>query len=336
MAHFVGHVNSEVVAQIAVNCHSFDPVKGLQNGIELMLNMPKKPGSSEVYRPHVRCGGSFIATDNVFALDTSTKDGRCVVLKACLRTVTPNNGGDSFALLSSQHDTLDQFVRISTSLLSDTRVKQKFSPEHIRAWEGVIADQSVSKVLVDDSGVCLLKFTHDGQEALVYARTGAVYAIVRDHGVVKTKALSPTEMAKARVDQLESQLSVLEDTAENLRFKHGILGGAIRLLYLTRNDSSSREVLTNFLRRNIDFMLGKMKEDVRLFLLSCNDSSSVFFGEYGTDLTDLSAKLKVTRQKGPPASEIKRKRDRAENDRKFRMESRGGSSGGKLKKSGKK
>ena len=325
MAHFVVNAGGN-----AVKCLSFDSLHGLQNGIPLVTGMPTGKNDGSYHPPHIRCGENFLGMNRKehHMPTISYFEGRPHVTRGLLQEITPNKeGAATFTVLSAFNFTpLNQLVYVTSRLVEDPRIKLKYDPKTIRAWQGVIADQTVGTLLRDEfSGDCLLLFTEDGQEADVYLGTGTVWRIARENGIVSAQILSWTETATVRVAQYQSQLELLTDSVDDIKRKHGIIGGAIRLLHLTKNAPGARQVLVQFLGDEKLPLTAKMRAEIYNLLASWNDNARFDFGEQSNVLN-----LTLLREhfKGAPAEEKKRKLDRANRDRQERAIMKGSSNGG--------
>lgn len=304
MANYVGNV-----AEAAMNCFSFDPYRGVAEGIVVTENMLNPRNDGSVYPPHIRCDG-FINLDRVKAPTTKTVGEQRLLTQACLRQIDPTNGGKSFNMFSSIGRT--GILLLINLLATSHRVKEKVSG--LRAWEGIEADNDIEKLLVSPSGA-LLFLTEDGQEVDVYLHNGSVFRLRREKDSVVNIPLTWTDMAKMRVEQFRTQIATLGDDEDDVRRLHGVLGGAIRLVRFCGKEQGPREVVSEFLAENVGNMTDRIRTEVRALLLLANDKYAGIFIT-GHNIVSLDDRRRNSGDAGRKLAEAKKKKaERQQRDR---------------------
>lgn len=307
-----------------VNCFSFSPYGGIEEGIAIKEGVIGPSG--KIIPNHVSVGGLFVQLNKFMPPETRQIHNVKRVWAAFVKEViTPQAEFDTLASAGEK----GIVVHIST-LVDNHHVREKQVVNDLNAWVGVVADSYVTTV-VYNRGEGLFLLTENGQEVDVHLSSGEVVRLVRENGKIVRVHLDWIQMAKLRVEQLDGQLMFQTDDEEGVRRTHGILAGAVRFVRHTAKIREVREVFSSFLADNVERMTDKMRSEVRVLLAGLGDRHAGMFVSSENVISLDTRPQKAS--KTPARLEAERKRlQRIKNDRDARERMRGPSNGGGKKK----
>jgi hypothetical protein len=308
----------------AVKNFSFSAYSGIVPGIRLHVGVPTSHNDGSVFAPHVKCGERFAAINRSSPPQMKKTQDGTFVYTADVDRIVPRNGSPFYTLCNGAGSKA-LLLYVDPKVVAKPHMKLKVDPSAMRAWNGVLCEDGVQIAAVDNrSGVSLLRFPSEGKSVFVYHDDGSITRITRKWDEFEVSSVDPEVTAELRVFQFRGQLEGLSDSEDDVKRKHGVLGGAIRLLQTTKKYPKARRVLVGFLREFADGdLLYQMMLDVRKTLLDWNDPEAVFFISEGpSKIIDLATK------KSPSAKPHNNKAERRARDQELRAKMRGGASGG--------
>lgn len=218
--------------------------------------------------PHVQIGSRFIN------LDRYNKPTLCGdrLHDAVVTEYTPLGKEKPFPLLSKWEDG-DERVYVLVDGDTPEHVRSRIDGDVVGAWYGVLPYGA--QVIESDrrAGSYLLKF-EEGCAADVCTADGLVHRLRMQRGTIKCIPLTPREMAEVRVRKFRADLDGLGD---DVKRRHGLFGGVIRLLLRTGRYPEARRVLVGFLEDHVEHLTDSMRRDIKLFLDACGYPAAATF-----------------------------------------------------------
>lgn len=287
-----------------MKCFSFTASRGLEEGIELVLDAPRLDNSGRCYPPHFRVGEHFLARDR--EVGCKYVNGR--VFDARLRTVTPFRGRPFTTLAKPTPGEDDPMHILLYFSLRISNLKREIRERRI--WTGVTTGaERLMTAPVDQEGLLLLK---EQDQVVCFLPDGRVERLVCAAGVVRHERLEPLEMLEERLLEAQRQLCMADDDSR----RRGVLFGVIRITPLTRGDT--RERLLDWL--HAQELHAGMRAALRQELYELGDPRQ---WEFAGSEPDPRVVAMTSGRRGPPPKRVQQRLERAARDRAEREAARG-------------
>lgn len=308
------------------NLYTFNPFTGITAGIRLVLD-GVDPRTQRPTAPHIAVGSRYVAVDK-FWKDVSL-DGVGRLHDVSLHTVHLHSGAKSFPVLIPQHPKETKlYCYIDPTVPKG--VKPWVNPQDVRARFGIGTMRGVKPVVSDNfTQTFFLEFEEEDSQVDIWYETGHIARLVRRADELVEIRLTAKEIAKERTWQFQKQMEELhDDDGVTMKCRHGIIGGAIRLLRLT-HDHGAQDELVDFLVDQLPNLTLSLRNEIHSLLKA---KGHLFAGNFLPGWTSNVVQLKsVSAVEGGAAkraAHIAQKRQKAAVESVRSQDRKGSSNGG--------
>lgn len=316
---------------MASNLFTFNPFSGVSEGIRLVAN-GVNPRNQRRLPLHIACGAAFVAIEQGWK-HPPIRHG--LLHEASLHLIEPANGNHSFNVLVPRNEGSKRLYCFVDSTVP-AHIRSRVTGEMVRARTCVVM-QGQARMVAYDHVVqsYLVEFSDEDDQLDVWYESGAIGRLVRRGNQIVSIRLTPSEIARERIEQFEAQFAESANVEFDIRRRHGIIAGAVRLLRYTTDRNAENE-LVDFLVDQLPHLTERMRAEIRELLLVKNHP---FAGNFlaGSSMGNIVVLPTDPDSAARRAKAAQRRRDRSDADRELRlsMRGKGGGSDGK-KKSNKK
>lgn len=295
----------------------------IRQGLPLTSNRSNPKNPMQTMPPHLMCGEMFVALN--FKWQHPPIQGG-MLLRADLERIEPAGKKPFYVLSRATKSAEEMLLFIETT--PPRGVKSRIDMNQLNTHTGL--DGEGFEVILADriTGAALVRCV-EGATVDIFLPDGRVELIGISDGEPRHIRQTQKQMAALRVTQLTAQL---ERSVDNVKWQHGIIGSAIRLLK-TAHDDGAIDELVSFLADNVAKLTDRMRRDVRERLLEIRHPLA------GTFLDGFESN-NVVRIQSPEAAakraqSEKRRRERSERDRERTATAKSGGKGDTQKSGGK-
>jgi hypothetical protein len=248
---------------MAPNLYTFNPFSGVTTGIQMTTDALSPRG--QTLPDHIMVGNrGFIQLEKNWRHPSYARGTR--LFEASLALISAASGTEFEVLAPRNQYSNKLYCFVDPAMPAGTRLRA--NPEEVNAWIYQVATDGVRIVMFDKFvGAYLVEFEADGDEIDIWFQNGYIARLLRQGDVIVSADLSASEIAGERVYQMQDQIDSLKLSEEiGMRRCHGIIGGATRLLAVTR-DRSAQDVYVDFLSGYLKHMTDRLRSEVRQVLL---------------------------------------------------------------------